>query len=65
MTGRRIAGVVGIVVGVLGGVWDLLVFWARHPRRGGPVVLAFFAVILVLGVVLLLVRGRSQPSSST
>jgi len=65
MAGRRVLGIVAIIIGVLGAVWDVLVFWPKHPTRGGPAGLAFFGVILVLGVVLVLVRGASKAQSGS
>jgi len=65
MAGRRVLGIVAIVVGVLGAVWDVLVFWPKHPTRGGPAALAFFGIILILGVVLVLIRGSSKAQPGT
>lgn len=66
MTGRAVAGIVAIVLGVAVGAYDILVYWARHPRRG-LVILVVCALLLVFGVILLAARGggssKTQPGS--
>jgi hypothetical protein len=64
MTGRRVVGLVAIVIAVLGGVWDVLVFWPKHPARGGPAGLVFFGIILVVGVLLLVLGPRSSKAQT-
>ena len=58
--GRRVAGIVAIVIAVLAGVGDIAYYMGLHPRRG-IAVLIVCGVLLVLGIVLVAVPRR--PSS--
>jgi hypothetical protein len=57
--GRRVAGFIAIVVAVIVGVFDLVYYMGRHPHRG-IVIIIVCGVLLVLGVVLVAIKG-SQP----
>ncbi len=65
MGGRKVAGVIAIVLGVAFAAFDVLSYWARHPRRG-PVILVVCALLLVFGIILLVARGggaKNQPGA--
>jgi hypothetical protein len=59
--GRRVAGIVAIVIGVLVGIFDVAYYKGRHARRG-IAILVVCAVLLVLGVVLVVVAGRQTKA---
>ena len=62
--GRRVAGIVAIVIAVLVGVVDIVYYMGRHPNRGIAVLIAC-GVLLVLGIVLLALGGRKSQQSPT
>ena len=65
MAGRRIAGIVAVVLAILLAAFDILYYMARHPRRG-PVILVVCGLLLVFGVILVAVgRGSGKASSGT
>ena len=56
MGGRKVAGMVAIVLGVAIGAFDFLSYWAHHPKRG-PVILVVCALLLIFGIILMVARG--------
>ncbi|MGO9309213.1 MAG: hypothetical protein ACLQDL_09345 [Spirochaetia bacterium] len=61
-SGRRVAGIVAIVISVLGAVFDFAYYMGRHPRRG-PAVLVVCGILLILGIVLIAVSGRTSQQT--
>ncbi len=66
MGGRKVAGIIAIVLGVAIGAYDVLAYWARHPKRG-IAVLVVCGLLLVFGIILMVARGggasRTQPGA--
>ncbi len=60
--GRRIAGIVAIVISVLSAVFGLLNYLGHHPRRGMAALVAC-GVFLILGIVLIAISGRNSPQT--
>ena len=48
MGGRRVAGIVAVVLAVAIAAFDFLYYMARHPKRG-PVILVVCALLLIFG----------------
>ena len=61
-SGRRVAGIVAVVLAVLAAVAGILNYMGHHPRRGIAAIVAC-AVLLILGIVLIAVAGRKSPQT--
>jgi len=61
--GRRIAGIVAIVVAVVAALADVLFYLSQHPRRS-IFILIICAILLVLGIVLVAVSGRKSSQAT-
>ncbi len=62
--GRKVAGIIAIVISVLAAGAGILNYAGHHPRRGIAALIAC-AVFLILGIVFLaLPGGRSQQTPS-
>ena len=61
MAGRRVAGIVAIVLAVLLAAFDVFYYMMRHPRRG-PVILIVCGLLFVFGIILVVV-GRGSTSA--
>jgi len=55
--GRRVAGIVAIVISVLVAVFDIVYYMGRHPRRG-PLVFLVCGVLLIVGIILIAAASR-------
>jgi heme A synthase len=60
--GRRVAGIVAIVLCVLAAVAGILNYMGHHPRRGIAAFVAC-AVLLILGIVLVALSSRKSPQT--
>jgi len=62
--GRKVAGIIAIVISALAAVAGILNYVGHHPRRGIAALVAC-AVFLILGIVLIALPGngpRQTPS---
>ena len=59
--GRTVGGVILIVLAVLAGVSGILNYIGGHPHHGLAFLIAC-GVLLILGVVLLVVKGRKSKT---
>ncbi len=60
--GRRVAGIIAVVVAVLAGIADILFYMRPHPHRWIPVLIVC-GVLLILGIVLVAVSSRKPPQT--
>ena len=63
MGGKKVAGIVAIILGVALAAFDLVYYMGRHPRRGIAIIVVG-AVLLVVGIILLVVRGGTSQTQS-
>ena len=56
MGGRKVAGIIAIILAVAIAAYDVLSYMARHPKRG-PIILVVCALLLIFGIILLVARG--------
>jgi uncharacterized membrane protein len=61
--GGRIAGIVSIVLSVAAGVGGLLYYLSRHTLRGLVLFIAC-GILLILGIVLVALRGRAAGTGA-
>lgn len=59
--GRKIAGIVGIVLGLVAGIGGIYRLAGNHTRSG-IVLLIAFAVLLIIGIVLIALPERKSAS---
>jgi hypothetical protein len=64
MSGGKIAGIVAIVLSAASAAGGIVFYLSRHTRRG-LVLLIAFAILLILGIVLIISSGRkpAQPAA--
>jgi hypothetical protein len=59
MSGGKIAGIVAILLSVASAVVGILYYLSRHTRRGLVLMIAF-AILLIIGILLLVTSGRKR-----
>lgn len=64
MGGRKVAGIVAIVLAVAIAAFDFLYYMARHPKRG-PVILVVCALLLIFGIILVVARGGGASKTQS
>jgi len=61
MGGGRVAGIIAIVLSLASGVFGIVNYTGGHPKRGLVLVIAF-AILLVLGILLVALTGRKSAA---
>ena len=61
--GRRIAGIIGIVLGLVAGIGGIYRVAGNHIKSGIGLLIAFVA-LLIIGILVIALPGRKSASPS-
>ena len=63
LMGRKIAGIIGIVLGLVAGIGGIYRVAGNHTKSG-IVLLIAFVILLIIGILLIALPGRKSASTA-